>query len=553
MRGEKATRLHLLAARGLSGYKEAYEKPLTLLLVMVGVILVIACGNVSLLLAARNTARRREFSVRLALGGTRGRLFRQLLVESLLLVLVGAALGWLFAIVATQVLAKWSEIEADLTPDWRVLAFTLAISLVAGIIAGLAPMLGAVKVSIAETLKTTLATAFRDQAKRRVGQFTTALQVALCLVLLVGAALLVRTLENLKDVDLGFRSESLLVFGVTPHLPANAQDKAIAFYRGLIDKLRSLPQVEAVTLMQNRLGSQWSNNGGTVLDGKDPHPGQQSQLRWNAVGPNYFGTLRIRLVEGRDFNDGDTQNSPKASVVNRTFVDRYLKGRSALGHTVSFSSKLSFAIVGVAADSKYTSVQEQGQPMAYFPYTQISDLGTMHVEVRTPGNPKLLIPEIQRVLASFAPDLAMLQPMTQREQFDESITGEALIARLSACFGLLAVTLVATGLYGTIAYNVNRRTSELGIRLALGASRGRVLWMILREGLQICAVGLLIGLPLALAAARLLRSLLYGLTPSDPRSISAAVLGILVVTMAACLIPARRAASIDPAIALRNE
>ncbi len=552
-RGEKPPTLQLVDTRGLSGYRDAYEKPLTLLLIMVGAVLIIACGNVSMLLAARNAARQREFGIRLALGGSRGRLFRQLFAESFVLVASGALLGWLFASVATEALARWSEIGASLTPDRRVLLFTLAVSLVAGFVFGLAPLIGLARISVGETLKTSASTAFRSVSRVRTGNLTAVLQVALCLVLLISTALLVRTLRNLENVNLGMNTHGLFVFGINPHLQAHSDEAAITFYRTLTDRLRALPGVESVTLMQNRIGSGWSNNTGAVLDGRDPRPGQNSPMRWNAVGPDYFSTLGVPILFGRQISDADGPKSAKVAVVNSTFVKKYLNGRPALGHTVSFSEKIPFTIVGVAADSKYRGVSEDPIPMAYFPYVQLEGIGGMHVELRTRGNPEAIVPRVQKLVSNFGPDLALLQPMTQQAQFDETILFERLTARLSIFFGLLAVVLVATGLYGTIAYGVSRRTSELGIRMALGAERSRVLWMVLREGLQICAIGILIGLPLAFASTRLLTSLLYGLTPNDPLSFCTAALGIIAVTALACLIPATRAASISPTVALRNE
>ncbi len=552
--GEKPPRLQVAEARGLSGYRNAYAQPLTMLLAMVGTVLIIACGNVSMLLAARNTARRREFSIRLALGGSSGHLFRQLLAEGLVLVAAGALLGWLFAVEATRALAQWSDIQASLSPDGNVLLFTLAISLVAALVFGLTPLWRVAKISVAEVLKTSGATAFRDKATVQLGRVTATLQVALCLVLLAGTMLLVRTLRNLETVDLGFRSGGLLVFGVNPRVDAHSDEKTIAFYRSLLEKLRSLPAVETVTVMQNRIGSGWSNNTSAILDGKHPHPGQDSPMRWNGIGADYFRTLGIPLLSGREFDNGDGPKSAKVAVVNSTFVKNYLGGQPALGHSISFSSKTGpFTIVGIVPDSKYTQVREEPAPMAYFPYTQLEGLGAMHVEMRTHGDPKLLIPGVQRVMVGFAPDLTPLQPMAQIDQFRASIAGDRLIARLAMCFGLLAVALVATGLYGTVAYNVNRRTSELGIRMALGAERPQVLWMVLKEGMYLSLIGIVVGLPLTFAAARSLGSLLYGLKPYDPLSIAAAAVGITAVTALACLVPAQRAAGINPALALRNE
>ncbi len=552
-RGEKAPKLRLLDARGLSGYRDAYQKPLTLLLVMVAAILLIACGNVSLLLAARNSARQREFAIRLALGGNRARFFRQLATESFVLVASGALLGWLFALGATQALARWSEMDASLAPDKRVLLFTLAISLLAGLVFGLAPLLGLARVSVSETLKTSAATGFRTLSRVQTGNVTAVLQVALCLVLLIGTMLLVRTLRNLENVKLGMRTPGLFVFGINPHLQAHSDATAITFYRALVDRLRALPDVETVTLMQNRIGSGWSNNTGAVLDGKDPHAGRSSLMRWNAVGADYCKTLGIPLLDGRDISDSDGPQSAKVAVVNSTFVKSFLNGRAALGHTVSFTPKLAFTIVGVAADSKYRGITEDPIPIAYFPYAQLKGVGAMHVELRTRGNPNAAIPRVRKIVSDFGPELALLQPMTQQAQFEETISFQRLTARLAIFFGFLAVLLVATGLYGTIAYRVSRRTAELGIRMALGAERSRVLWMVLREGLLLCGCGILLGLPLAFASTGLLSSLLYGLTPNDPLSISAAALGILAVTALACAVPAQRAASISPTVALRNE
>ena len=270
-RGEKPSRLHLTEARGMVG-AESFQKPLLILQTMVGILLVIACGNVSMLLAVRNAARGREFSVRLALGGSKGRLFRQLFVESLVLVSCGALLGLLFAYFATRVLGHWAELESSLAPDRTVLLFTLAISGIAAFVFGIAPAIGASRISIAESIKTSSATAYRDRAKIATGKFIAAIQLALCLTLLVGTGLLVRTLQNLENVNLGLRTSGLLVFGVNPHLEGKGDGAFIAFYRSLTDKLRSLPGVESVTLMGNRIASGWTNNTGGGGGRQHPTP-----------------------------------------------------------------------------------------------------------------------------------------------------------------------------------------------------------------------------------------------------------------------------------------
>jgi predicted permease len=279
-------------------------------------------------------------------------------------------------------------------------------------------------------------------------------------------------------------------------------------------------------------------------------------MRWNAVGPDYFRVLGASLVLGRDFNDADSATAPKVAIINQTFADRYLANKNPIGHMVAFGNGPKapvFTIVGVAANTKYTGVRESDRPMAYFPYTQISGVATMHFELRTQGSPLAMLPNAQRVVHEFGPDLPLLQPTTQQDQFRESFTSERLFAQLSLSFGLLAAVLVATGLFGTLAYRVNRRTAEIGVRMALGAQRSQVLWMVLRESLVLCAIGTAVGLPVAFAGARLLRSILFGIGPADAASFTAALVGIALVALVASWVPARRASSVDPIVALRYE
>jgi predicted permease len=279
-------------------------------------------------------------------------------------------------------------------------------------------------------------------------------------------------------------------------------------------------------------------------------------MRCNSIGPDYFHVLGTPILLGRDFTDADSAAAPKTVIINRTFAQRYLAGRDPLGHHVAFDKGLKadqYTIVGVVQDSKYTGVEEKARPMAYFPYTQIPGTATMHFELRTMGNPAALLPEVRHAVREFGPDLPLLEPMTQQEQFDRSFTNERLSARLAISFGMLAALLVATGLYGTLSYRVSRRTAEIGVRMALGAQRRQVLGMILRESLAVSVAGLLVGLPLAIVGARLLRSMLFGLGPGDPLAFAAAILGLTTVVLAASLIPARRAAKVDPMVALRYE
>jgi predicted permease len=552
---EEPPSLYFVGARGVGTQRDGMERQVFVLMAMVGLVLVIACGNVAMLLVARNTNRRREFSLRMSLGASRGRLFRQLLTESLLLVAAGALLGWLFALWSTGALARWSELDMNVAPDSTVLIFTLAISAFAALIFGLAPLRNAVRVPVGLAMKTGAAASSQDKSRLRVRHVVVALQMAFCLMLLVGAGLLVRTLRNLQTADLGMRTTGLLVFGVSPPQSASKYAEVVQFYQTLLDRLRTLPGVESATLMQNRIGSGWANNTQAIVDGSRPEGEKFSPMRWNAVGPDYFHVLGANLLLGRDFNDADSAAAPKVVIVNHNFGERYLAGHDPIGHHISLDGPKGpqYSIIGVAADIKYTGVREKERPMAYFPYTQLPGVGTMHVEVRTRANPIALLPDVKRIMHSFGPDLPLLQPTTQEEQFRESFSQERLFAKLSSFFGLLAVLLVATGLFGTLAYQVNRRTAEIGVRMALGAQRGQVLWMVLRESLILSVAGAAVGLPLAFGLGRLLRSTLYGVGPADALTFIVALLGVAAVALIASWVPARRASSVDPIVALRYE
>ncbi len=554
---EHPPQLYFSSARGVEGGgDEGGSQPLLMLMAMVGLVLIIACVNVAMLLVARNAARQREFSLRMAVGAGHGRLFRQLLTESLLLVAGGAALGWIFAGWSSNALAAWAGLDFSVVPDRTVLFFTLSISLLAALAFGFAPLRNAVRVPPGLALKTSAATAGQDRSKLRGGQIVVALQMALCLVLLVAAGLLARTLWNLQTADLGIRASGLLAFGVSPPQTVPSDQEAIRFFQALTDRLRVLPGVESATLMQNRIGSGWSNNEYAFVDGVSMKGHEPSAMRWNAVGPDYFHVLDTPILLGRDFTDADSATAAKVVVINQTFAKSYLADRSPLGHLMALDNNPKspqYTIVGLVADSRYTSVREHPVPMAYFPYSQTPGIATMHFELRSRGNPSALLSGVRRVVHDFGPDLPLLQPMTQQEQFDESFSQERLFARLAVFFGLLAALLVATGLYGTLAYKVGRRTAEIGIRMALGAQRGQVLWMVLRESLILGLAGLCIGLPLAIVSARALRSILFGVGFLDPLTIVAALVGIILLTLGASYLPARRAAKVDPLVALRYE
>ena len=552
--GEKPPVLSFVDAKSFPGYDQQYGKPLRILMAMVGLVLLIALANVAMLLMARNAARQREFSLRQALGAGRGELFRQLFTEAALLVAAGGACAWGFAVVATRLLANWARIESSLAPDSTVLLFTLGVLVLAALFFGLAPMRIALAGGAEQALKTSAATSNTDAAKSRTGKLVIALQIALCVVLLVGAGLLIRTLRNLQNTPLGMRIDGLVVFGVKPNV--RTVPEGVAFYQRLMDKLRSLPGVESVTVMMWRIGSGASNNSDMRIDGRsspvDSNPSRT--VRWNVVGPDFFRTLGVPMIAGRDFADSDTATSPLVGIVNEEFARRFLPNVNPLGHTFGPNDgEVTMRIVGIVKNHKYRSIVEAPIPMAWYMYTQIPVIGAMDVEMRVHGAPLAILPAAQKTLQQLDPNLPLIQPMTQRDQYDRSIAGQTLFARLAGFFGLLAIVMVATGLYGNLAYRVNLRTAEIGVRMAVGARRGQVVWMILKDSLVLTAAGVVLGIPLSMLVGRALASSLYGVKPLDASSYLLAVAGIAVVALVAAAAPARRAASIDPIRALRTE
>jgi predicted permease len=553
---EQPPQLYFSPVQGIAGLRDTFATPLHALMVTVGLVLVIACSNVAMLLVARNSARQREFSLRSALGAGQVRLFRQLLTEGLLLVAAGGTAGWLLAVWASDALAQWARLDVSLAPDVGVLVFSVAISLGTALIFGLVPFWSVGRIPLWVALRTSGSNTTQDRTGFRAGQVVVAIQMAMCLALLVGAGLAVRSLRNLESTSLGLRAQGLLVFGITPPQSLHTDPEVIRFYQTLVDRLRVLPGIEAATLVQVRPGAGASNNTIAFVDGVQAREKVvDSLVRWNAVGPDFFHVMGTPILQGRDFTVADSARSMKVTIVNQTFVDRYLPGRQVLGHHVGIDGEHGeqYTIIGVAQNSRYTRVREGDAAMAYFPYLQIPDIASMQVELRTAGNPAVFLPQVQRVIQDMGPDLAALQPMTQQAQFEASFSQEHLFARLALFFGLLAALLVATGLYGTLAYRVSRRNAEFGVRMALGASPQQVLWIIARESLMLSVAGVVLGLPLAIVGARLLRSFFFGLAPEDPLALVLAVLGTCAVVVVASVIPARRATRVDPLVALRYE
>jgi predicted permease len=553
--GQKPPIVSFQPAKAFPGYAEQYGTPLKMMMAMVALVLVIALSNVAMLLIARNANRQREFSVRLSLGAGRPQLFRQLLTEAALLVACGGSLAWLFACSGTRALAAWAQIDSSLAPDATALWLTLAILVLAALLFGLAPLRTSLAGGTGLVLKSSSAVANQTSGRSRSARVVVALQMAFCLSLLVGAGLLVRTLRNLENTPLGLRTSGLVAFGISPqHI--RKLDERIAFYQLLLSRLRALPGVEDVSLAENRPGSGWSSNDSApMVDGHKPpnSDGEQGMVRRNTVGPDFFQTLGVPILTGRDFVDADMRRSANVVIVNQTFARRFLPSQDPVGHSIGNRDWTEHVlIVGVVKDHKYTTITEKPIPMFWTPYTN-GDVGELHVEMRVAGDPLAILPAAQNAVRQIDPNLPLLQPMLQQQQFEQSISAQILFARLAECFGLLAVVLVATGIYGTLAYRVSRRTAEIGVRMALGARRSQVVWMILESTLWLTLLGVVIGAPLAILISRTLASALYQVKPFDALSYIGAVLCLALVSLAASAIPAQRAARLDPAKALRTE
>ncbi|MBN9656970.1 MAG: ABC transporter permease [Acidobacteria bacterium] len=549
------------AGKGLDNLRNRLSQPLKLLLAATGLVLLIACANVATLLLARATARQRETSVRLALGAMRGRLIRQYVTESVLLALVGGGLGVLVAYWGSHGLVLLDQdtrgLSLDVQPDGTVLGFCLGLSLLTGILFGLAPAFRATRTNVSTRIQEGVT---MHISRLSLGSALVAGQVALSVLLLFGAGLFLRTLGNLESQDLGFRRENLLVFALNPPRTAYTGDRRVEFYHRALEAIQPLPGVESATSSGLALLSGWTNNSDASTDSAaQPTSGKASNtVSWNTVGPNFFHTMGMNLIQGRDLDWTDIRLARKVAVVNAALARQMFPNRNPVGHRFSMSEEYNpseaIEIIGVVGDAKYASLRGKAEPTAYISYTAIPEsVSKMHYEVRTAADPAAVLTAIRTAMRGIDPAVPLVDPKTQTEMLREGLGEERLFAVLCTVFGSLAMILVAVGLYGTLAYTVTRRTNEIGIRMALGAPRTHVLWMVLRESLLLIGAGALVGLPAALMASRLVENQVYGVKPGDPVTLAAALSVLLLVGATASFLPARRAAQIDPQVALRNE
>ena len=555
-------------SRGEMNGRQFFNKPLRLLLTVVGLVLLIACANVANLLLVRASARQKEIAVRLAMGASRWRLIRQLLTESVLLATLGGAAGVLIALWLKDSLlsvGEWAGRENSLNPrlDLRVLAFTFGLSLLTGIVFGIVPALRATRVDLTPTLKDT-GRGSSATTRSLLSRSLVVAQVSLSLLLLIGAGLLVRTLINLQRVETGFNEQNLLLFYADPSLLGYKDDRLKDLYQRLFTRLEAVPGVRAVTFSRVPLLSRSSSNGTFDLPNAKPGPDgrvpQTAEVFFHNVRENFFEAMGIALVMGRTFTAHDDLKAPKVAIVNQTFARKYLTTGNPIGQTFSMDIARPdpIEIIGVVKDAKYTSQRDEVPATMYRSWLQTPGAtgGQMSFEVRTTGDPKAYVGAIRQAVREVEPNLPLSNIKTQIEQADETLSMERLFAKLMSLFGVLAQQLASIGLYGVLAYSVSRRTHEIGIRMALGANRRKMLTMILRQGMTLTLIGVALGLAGAYVLTRYLESLnsmLFGVQPRDPLTFIVTAALLIIVALVACFIPARRATKIDPMVALRYE
>jgi predicted permease len=552
----------LPASKGRSNLRDQFSNALLVLMAIVGLVLLIACANVANLLIARATARQKEIAVRLALGASRGQIVSQLLTESLMLSLAGGVAGLLLAVWIDETLVSFlptvtNTLTISATPDWRIMGFTLGISLATGIIFGLIPALQATRPNLAPTLKDQVG-AITSTASIGLRKSLVVAQVMLSLLLLIGAGLFIRSLKNLKGIDPGFKTKNLLTFAIDPPLNGYKPERSREILRQIYESLNALPGVESASLaiMPVMEGDEWDSS--VTVDSYQAKPTENLGPHMNFVSPGYFKSMDVPILQGRDFRQSDQgKSAPKVCMINEKFAKKYFTEGRAVGHHVGMGgdpgTKTDIEVVGVFGDMKYEGMRDEIPIELIRPYEQLDFTLGMSAYIRTAREPEQMFSAARRAVQQIDATLPVVDMKTLEKQVDNSLVTERLVATLSSAFGVLATLLASIGLYGVMAYTVARRTREIGIRMALGAATGNVVWLVMKEVLVLVGVGIVLGLGASWGLTRYVQKQLYGIQPNDLTTIVLATIGIACVALAAGYVPARRATRVDPIRALRWE
>jgi predicted permease len=529
-------------SQGLNQLRGQVSSPLRILMGVVGMVLLLACANLATLLLARASTRQKEIAVRLAIGAGRWRLVRQLLTESLLLAFAGGALGLSFAYWASVLLVQFFAVELKVQPNLRVLGFSAAVCMVSGIVFGLAPALRATRAELSSVLKQGSGV----PGPSRLDRVLVTTQVALSLVLLLGATMFVRSLQKLEQLDAGFNRNNVLLVSIDPTFTGYEGQRVAEFYKELLTKMEAIPSVRSATVATDvPLGGLSMFIDITVPSST----AKAEQVNLNHVGARFFETFGIPVLAGRDFDLRDTETAPKVIAINETLARHYFARENPIGRTTDLGT-----IVAVVKDSKFESLRTKAEPMVYRPFLQEPQSWQgKELAIRTAGDPLQLAPLVRHAIRDLDAKVPILGINTMAAQVDQSLRQERLFAALTSLFGALALLLVCIGLYGIVGYSVSRRVNEFGIRMALGAQPANVLWLVIRESLWLIGTGMAIGIPAALAGVRWISALLFGLTTLDPLSLVLSILILLLFAAIACYIPACRATRVDPMVALRYE
>jgi predicted permease len=565
----------LPGSQGRASLRRELRTPLWVLMATTGMVLLIACANIANLLLARATGRQKEIAVRLAMGATRGRIVTQLLIETLSLSALGGILGLALAfwgdkaLMAIYLPSESNELNISTAPDLRILLFTLVVTVVTGVIFGLAPALQSTRPDVGRTLK--------DQAGAVVGgghgRLRNALvvtQVALSLLLLIGAGLFLRSLKNLSNLGPGFPAERLVGFNIDPSLNGYTPQRLNTFYQQLTDNLSAIPGVKSVAVASMRIMENDEWDSGLTAEGYSPtKPDDHPQAYMNEIGPGYFATLGVPILAGRDFRltdnrvikranaTDDFDTTPTTVIINEKFAQKFFAGRNPVGMHLGYGTdpgtQTDMEIIGVVKDIKYTNLRDEIPIQAYVPYMNDPYLSGMTIYVRTAGEPNQLISSVRGKMRELDANVPIYAMRTMDEQISNSLSTERMIASLSSVFGFVATVLAVIGLYGVMSYSVAQRTREIGIRMALGAEQRKVIGMVMREVAALIAIGVAVGVPAAVVLTRVVKSQLYGLEAHDPWTLGLATGLLAMVACAAGYVPALRASRVDPMRALRYE